>query len=262
MDADLKSIGFNGIVPEHEGRFLAGLEKGAIADAPLGYYRYHYWINADTCKEHENYIYAGKNCGIVLISVRPEKNSYRVFIRSALGWKACLVDVNDLPANAKMSVRSRVIFEAMRRYCSAVIPSENEEDETPTSPLDLASIEVNSGTGDKMNISRNSSLASFRTNFALNRLQGSFMASQDSISSISRLGSFSSLADLASPLQQDEVSELDKERIKLIREELLCKFIKSGSHIKDPRFPMKLLELEKSLVSRDSSFCSLTNLTL
>ena len=234
------------------------MEKEAIEDAPLGYYRYHYWINADSCKDHENYIYAGKNCGIVLISVRAEKTAYRVLIRSALAWKACLIDVNELQGNAKMSIRSRVILEALTRYFSSVFPNfVNEESggqtEGPLSPLDLAVIDVNSGA-DKANISRNSSLSSFRSNFALNRLQGSFMASQDSIAAL-KMGSFSSLADLAGPLQAEEASELDAERIKLIREDLLVKFIKSGSHIKDSRFPMKLLELEKSLVSNNSYAC-------
>jgi hypothetical protein len=74
------------------------------------------------------------------------------------------------------------------------------------------------------------------------------MSSQDSIAAC-RLGSFSSLADLAGALQPEEASELNAEKIKLVCEELLAKFIKSGSHVKDSRFPMKLLELEKTLVS-------------
>ncbi len=256
MDADLQSIGFKGQVPNNEGFFLGSLQdqQHSIEEAPLGYYRYHYWINADTCKEHENYIYSGKNCGIILISVRAEKSAYRVLIRSALAWKACLVNVNELHGNAKLSIRSQVIYEALKRFCSTVFPYmteviEEEEGEAPISPIDMATIDVSSGSEkEKTSISRNSSLSSFRSNFALNRLQGSFMASQDSISA-SHLGSFSSLADLAGPLQADENSELDTQRIKLIREELLSKFVKSGSHIKDSKFPIKLLELEKSLVS-------------
>ena len=142
---------------------------------------------------------------------------------------------------------------ALKRYCDTLFPlSEGEESEAPVSPMYMATINVNTSNegekGDTSGISRNSSLSSFRSNFALNKLQGSFMASQDSIS-ISRLGSFSSLADLASPLREDSTGELDEERIKGIRQDLLTKFIKSGSHIKDSSFPAKLLELEKSLVS-------------
>lgn len=221
-----------------------------IYDAPIGYYRFHYWINGDTCKNHDNYIYLSKHCGTVLISMQAEKNSYRVLIRSVLGWKACVVDASSILNNSKLSLRSRVINEALRRYCAAVLPGEEADLATPTSPLlSMADIDVSDDKNGDASISRNSSLSSFRSNFAYNKLNGSFMASQDSIC-VSKLGSFSSLADLSSPLSEDSPTELDPERVKNIREDLLCKFTKYGSHIKDSSFPAKLLDLEKSLTPK------------
>lgn len=245
----MQSIGFTGSVPLNEGSFLAGSDA-PIDDAPIGYYRFHYWINGDTCKSHDNYIYLSKHCGIVLVSLQAEKNNYRVLIRSVLGWKACVIDSNSVLYNSKMSLRSRVIFEALKRYCAAVLPSEEADLNVPTSPiLSMASIGVSGDINGDASISRNSSLSSFRSNFAYSKFNGSFMASQDSIC-VSKLGSFSSLADLSSPLSEDSASELDPERIKNIREDLLFKFIKSGSHVKDASFPAKLLDLEKSLTPK------------
>jgi len=71
-------------VPKSEHTFIGGRED-RIEDAPLGYYRFHFWINSDTAKLHENYVFVGKNAGFISISLMQEKdNRWRLLFRSAL----------------------------------------------------------------------------------------------------------------------------------------------------------------------------------
>ena len=79
----MNASGFTHRIPVSEQAFVGGLEC-QYGDAPLGYYRYHYWINSDTPKSHENYIFVGKNVGCICISLIQEKESgFRILFRSS-----------------------------------------------------------------------------------------------------------------------------------------------------------------------------------
>lgn len=48
--------------------FAAG-DGDVIEDAPLGYYRFHYWKTDQQPKEHDNYMGTAKGAGPVCVSV-------------------------------------------------------------------------------------------------------------------------------------------------------------------------------------------------
>ena len=80
----MKDAGFNQKIPKNEHIVIGGRDD-KLVDAPLEYYRFHYWINSDTAKQHENYVFMGKNVGFICISLMEEKNGhFRILIRSAL----------------------------------------------------------------------------------------------------------------------------------------------------------------------------------
>lgn len=84
LESDLKTIGFGSRVPKREQIFIGGRED-RIEDAPLGYYRYHFWINSDTAKPHENYVFIGKHVGFINVSLMQEKDRlFRMLFRSAM----------------------------------------------------------------------------------------------------------------------------------------------------------------------------------
>ena len=80
----MAGAGFSQTIPKNEHSIIGGRDD-KLDDAPLEYYRFHFWINADTAKEHENYVFLGKNAGFICISLMQEKNGqFRVLIRSAM----------------------------------------------------------------------------------------------------------------------------------------------------------------------------------
>lgn len=84
LESDLCIAGFVSTVPKNEHSFLGGHDK-KIEDAPLGYYRFHFWINSDTSKPHENFVFSGKHSGFICVSIVQDKDEqYRVLIRSAM----------------------------------------------------------------------------------------------------------------------------------------------------------------------------------
>lgn len=82
LESDLFTAGFRSTVPKNEHSFLGGHDK-TIEDAPLGYYRFHYWINSDSSKPHENFLFSGKYSGFICVSMLQDTNEYyRVLVRS------------------------------------------------------------------------------------------------------------------------------------------------------------------------------------
>lgn len=80
----MKDAGFNQKIAKNEHTVVGGRDD-KLDDAPLEYYRFHYWNNSDTAKQHENYVFMGKHAGFICISLMQEKNEqFRVLIRSAL----------------------------------------------------------------------------------------------------------------------------------------------------------------------------------
>lgn len=80
----MQYLGFTSKVPKNEHSILGGSDE-RLDDAPLGYYRFHYWINSDTSKPHDNYIFMGKHSGFICISLLEEnEHQFRVLIRSVL----------------------------------------------------------------------------------------------------------------------------------------------------------------------------------
>ena len=107
---------------------------------------------------------------------------------------------------------------------------------SPDSPVDLSEIDVNSFSEKPLTASISPVLSDARSRF------GSSHASL----SLSRCGSFASLADLSlNGICQDDFANI--QRMKNIADELLAKFMKGCVQIKDKEFPYKLLDLEKTL---------------
>lgn len=55
-------------VPVEEKLFAAG-DGDVIEDAPIGYYRFHYWKTDETPKGHDNYLAITKEAGPICVSV-------------------------------------------------------------------------------------------------------------------------------------------------------------------------------------------------
>lgn len=96
IDKGLKIEGFEQSVPLNEKLCLAGeCRESELTDAPIGYYRFHYWTNADTYKDHSNFTFLGKLAGYVCVSVIEETNlraktsAYRVLIRTLFVSLSC-----------------------------------------------------------------------------------------------------------------------------------------------------------------------------
>lgn len=89
IEAELQHVGLHSQVPTSERAFLGGLGAD-IEDAPIGYYRFHFWHNADTSKEHSNYVFLGKHSGYVCISLMADasyaegRQFYRILIRTVM----------------------------------------------------------------------------------------------------------------------------------------------------------------------------------
>ena len=73
MESGLKDSGLDQRIPKNDHTIVGGRDD-KLNDAPLEYYRFHYWINNDTAKQHENYVFIGKSSGFVCISLMQEKN--------------------------------------------------------------------------------------------------------------------------------------------------------------------------------------------
>jgi hypothetical protein len=98
----LRLQGLSHLVPWSERTCLEGLDQqDSAADAPIGYYRFHYWLNSDTQKPHQNYTFVGKHAGFVAVSVIEEENiltkdrHYRALVRTVLvGSRGVTADTN------------------------------------------------------------------------------------------------------------------------------------------------------------------------
>ena len=83
----LVEAGFSSPVPLNEKLFAAG-DGDVIEDAPIGYYRFHYWKTDLIPKEHDNYLAMTKEAGPIVVSViRSPSNGkdssyYRLLIRT------------------------------------------------------------------------------------------------------------------------------------------------------------------------------------
>lgn len=139
----------------------------------------------------------------------------------------------------------------MRVVCENFFPDESSFHSGLSSPLNMATIGINtaddSSMKDQPGVSRNSSLNSIKSTFTLSALRSSFAGSQDSIS-FSRFGSMASLSDYTNGSFEDLNLE-DNQKINII-EDLTVKFFKTAYKVKDNSFPTHLLELEKALVCK------------
>lgn len=81
----LGEAGFMSSVPIDEKLFAAG-DGDVIEDAPIGYYRFHFWKTDDVPKDHDNYLAITKEAGPICVSVvrgtGPTGGFYRLLIRT------------------------------------------------------------------------------------------------------------------------------------------------------------------------------------
>eukprot|EP00923_Selenidium_pygospionis_P056533 GHVN01098663.1.p1 GENE.GHVN01098663.1~~GHVN01098663.1.p1 ORF type:complete len:1044 (-),score=78.17 GHVN01098663.1:3087-6218(-) len=115
-------LGRNGYaysIPSATHSFSSG-DGDLMEFAPLGYYRFHFWKNSKTPKEHKNYLGVDRTLGHFCISLLQEsqwqRRYYRLLIRTQLNTKSCIVTQEAIASLGVEETNKAVVGIALSNY--------------------------------------------------------------------------------------------------------------------------------------------------